>query len=1154
MNKVMAANRGEIAIRIFRACTEMGIRTVAIYSHEDRFSLHRYKADEAYLVGKGKDPVAAYLDWESILELALARGVNTIHPGYGFLAENPQFARACQEKGIIFVGPSPEVMELVGDKVRARELALDLGIPVIPGTPEPIDDSKEAVAFAREYGYPVIIKAAAGGGGRGMRVAWKEEELIKGLDMAQSEALKAFGDSRVFLEKYLIRPKHIEVQILGDQLGNLVHLFERDCSIQRRHQKLIEMAPSLNLDPFLKERLYDHALRIARAVNYVSAGTVEFLVDEEGHYYFIEVNPRIQVEHTVTEVITGRDLVQAQLRIARGESLKDIGILGQEAIKKSGYAIQCRVTTEDPTNNFLPDTGRIVAYRTAAGFGIRLDGGDGFVGARITPYYDPLLVKVTSWALNFKDAVAKMDRALREFRIRGVKTNIPFLLNVLEHPRFLEGKCDTTFVDTTPELFRFPERKDRGTKILTYLAHVSINGFPGIREKPHFTVRDPQPPRVPATTSPPPGTRDLLEKMGAKKFVQWVKKQKPLLITDTTLRDAHQSLIATRVRTYDMLQAATSIAHLLPGLFSLEMWGGATFDVAMRFLKEDPWERLIQLRERIPNILFQMLLRGANAVGYTNYPDNVVKTFIRESAQAGIDLFRIFDCFNWIEGMKVAIEEALKTGKLVEVALCYTGDVTDPKKTKYTLDYYLGLAKELETMGVHILGIKDMAGLCKPQAAYQLVKALKEETGLPVHFHTHDTAGSGVASCLMASEAGVDIVDLALSSVAGLTAQPSLEAVVAALAGTERETQVDLNYAMAMANYWERVREFYAPFESGLKGPTGEVYIHEIPGGQYSNLKPRAVELGLGDRWEELKAMYAKVNQILGDLIKVTPSSKVVADLAIFMLKNDLTEEDLYQRGESLSFPQSVVDFFKGMMGQPYGGFNEKLQRVVLKREKPLACRPGELLPPEDFEAKKTELRELLGREPTNRDILSALLYPGVYEDFVDHQKIYSDTSVMKTPLFLYGLEIGQEDSVDIEEGKTLVIKLNALGELLKDGTRVVHFELNGQPREVRVKDLSAQVEEIQRPKAEPSNPHHNWCSYAWQGGEGLGKSWRQGEEGRHCGRGGGHESGDGCHGSPEGQSEGCPGRAGRRCGVGRSAGGAGVEGASVSSPWMRRP
>jgi pyruvate carboxylase len=1072
MNKVMAANRGEIAIRIFRACTELGIRTVAIYSHEDRLSLHRYKADEAYLVGKGKEPVAAYLDWEAILDLAMEKGVDTIHPGYGFLAENPQFARACQERGVTFVGPSPEVMELVGDKLRARQLAIDLGIPVIPGTPEPVSETEEALSFAEEAGYPVIIKAAAGGGGRGMRVARNKDELLRSLSMAQSEAEKSFGDSRVFLEKYLIRPKHIEIQILGDQHGNLVHLFERDCSIQRRHQKLIEIAPSLGLDPFLKERLYNYALILAREVNYSSAGTVEFLVDQEGNYYFIEVNPRIQVEHTVTEMITGRDLVQAQLRISQGESLKDLGIQGQESIKKGGYAVQCRVTTEDPLNNFLPDTGRIVAYRTAAGFGIRLDGGNGFVGARITPYYDPLLVKLTGWAINFQNAVAKLNRALREFRIRGVKTNIPFLLNVLEHPQFIEGKCDTTFVDTTPELFKFPERKDRGTKILSYIADVSINGFPGIDEKPTVLVRDPAPPAV-SPVPHPSGTRDLLEKKGPNELSKWIREQQRLLITDTTFRDAHQSLMATRVRTYDMLQVAKSTAHLLPNLFSLEMWGGATFDVAMRFLKEDPWERVVKLKEKIPNILFQMLLRGANAVGYTNYPDNVVRTFVRESAQAGIDLFRIFDCFNWIEGMKVAIEEALMTDKLVEVSICYTGDITDPSRTKYTLDYYLELAQELETMGIHILAIKDMAGLCKPQAAYQLIKALKEEVSLPIHFHTHDTAGNGVASCLMASQAGVDIVDLAISSIGGLTAQPSMEAVVAALKGNEREPEVELENILPLASYWERVREFYTPFESGLKGPTGELYFHEIPGGQYSNLKPRAIQLGLGDRWEELKAMYARVNRLLGDLIKVTPSSKVVADLAIFMMKNNLTEEDLYERGDTLSFPESVTGFFKGMIGQPYNGFNEELQRVILKGEAPLSCRPGELLPPADFEAKKTELRELLGREPTNRDILSALLYPGVYEDFVDHQKRFSDTSVMKTPLFLYGLEVGQEDSVDIEEGKTLVIKLNAIGELLPDGTRVVHFELNGQPREVRIQDKAAQVEEIKRPKAEAGNPHH---------------------------------------------------------------------------------
>ncbi len=1073
LDKIMAANRGEIAIRIFRACTELGIRTVAIYSYEDRFSLHRYKADEAYLVGKGKDPVAAYLDYEEILDIAVERGVKAIHPGYGFLSENPEFARACREKGVVFIGPSPEVIELVGDKVRARKLAVDLGIPVIPGTEEAIEDLSDAVNFAESVGYPVIIKAAAGGGGRGMRVVHSRDELERLFDTARSEAEKAFGDSRVFLEKYLVAPKHIEVQILGDNYGNIVHLFERDCSIQRRHQKLIEIAPSLGIDQFLKEKLYDAALRIARVVNYTSAGTVEFLV-EDGKYYFIEVNPRIQVEHTVTEVITGRDIVQAQIRIAAGESLPDIGIRGQEFVKKSGFAIQCRVTTEDPENNFVPDTGKITVYRTAAGFGIRLDGGNGFVGARITPYYDSLLVKVTSWALTFTDAAAKMARALREFRIRGVKTNIPFLLNVVEHPRFLSGECDTTFIDTTPELFVFPERRDRGTKILCYIGDVVVNGYPGISEKPEIIVRDPEPPKVRTDKSGIiPGTKQILDEKGADYLVEWIKNKRNLLLTDTTFRDAHQSLIATRVRTYDMLKIAPAVSSLLSGLFSIEMWGGATFDVALRFLKEDPWERLVRLREKIPNILFQMLLRGSNAVGYTNYPDNVVRAFVREAAEAGIDLFRIFDCFNWIENMKVSIEEALNTGKLVEVAICYTGDVLNPKEDFYTLDYYVRLAKELERMGVHIIGIKDMAGLCKPQAAYALVKAIKEAVSLPVHFHTHDTAGTGVATYIMASEAGVDIVDVAISSMAGLTSQPPMEALIASLGETDRKPEVELENVLPIANYWERVREFYAPFESDLKGPTGEVYIHEIPGGQYSNLKPRAVQLGLGDRWEELKEMYARVNKLLGNIIKVTPSSKVVADLAIFMLKNNLTEEDLFEKGEELNFPQSVVEFFKGMIGQPPKRFDERLRKIVLKGEEPISTRPGELLPPVDFEEKKKELTVLLGREPTMRDVLSAVLYPGVYEEFVEHQKRFSDTSVMKTPLFFYGLDVGEEDYVDIEEGKRLVIKLSAIGELLADGTRIIHFELNGQPREVRIRDYSASEAVSSRPKAEIGNLHH---------------------------------------------------------------------------------
>ena len=1072
--KVMAANRGEIAIRIFRACTELGIRTVAIYSYEDRLSLHRYKADEAYMVGKKGDPVGAYLDAEGIVEVALAKGVDAIHPGYGFLAENPHFARLCQEAGITFVGPSPEVLELVGDKVKARELAKSLEIPVIPGTDSPIEDPKDAIAFAKKAGFPIIIKAASGGGGRGMRIVYNEKELIENLERAQSEALKAFGDKRVFLERFLEGPKHLEVQVLGDKYGNVVHLFERDCSIQRRHQKLIEMAPAVSgIDPFLRERLYEAALRIARGVGYYNAGTVEFLVDKEGRYYFIEMNPRIQVEHTVTEQITGRDLVQAQLKIAAGLSLHEVGIKGQESVKKSGFALQCRVTTEDPENNFMPDTGRIVAYRTAAGYGVRLDAGDGFIGSRISPHYDPLLVKVTTWALTFEDAVSKMERALREFRIRGIKTNIPFLLNVLNHPTFLAGECNTTFVDTTKELFQFKPRLDRGNKTLRYLGDVTLNGFPGITAKPQIVVQDPPVPTFSVKDKVPKGSADLLRKKGPKGVVEWLKKEKRLLVTDTSFRDAHQSNLTTRVRTYDMVRIADATARLAPELFSIEMWGGATFDVAMRFLHEDPWQRIAELKKRIPNILFQMLLRGSNAVGYTNYPDNVVRSFVRESASAGIDLFRIFDCFNWVKGMEVAVDEALKTGKLVEVAICYTGDICDPKRTKYDLNYYVSLAKEIEAMGAHILGIKDMAGLCKPQAAKILVSALKDAVDMPIHYHTHDTAGNGVASCLRASEAGVDVVDLAISSLSGLTAQPSMEAVVAALHGTDREPPLKLENLLPLANYWEAVREFYAPFESGLKGSTGEVYFHEIPGGQYSNLKPQVIQMGLGDRWQEVKEKYAEVNRILGDIIKVTPSSKVVGDLALFMLRNNLSEKDLYEKGKELAFPDSVVGFFKGLIGQPPGGFNEKLKKVVLKGEKPIECRPGELLEPVDFKKVKEELKEILGTTPTQQQILSYVLYPKVFKDFVEFQEQYGDVSVMKTPLFFYGMEVGQEESIEIEEGKTLIVKLNAIGELLEDGTRVIHFELNGQPREIRVPDRSVAAEVVARPKADPKNPSH---------------------------------------------------------------------------------
>lgn len=1074
--RVMAANRGEIAIRVFRACTELHKGTIAIYSEQDSLSLHRYKADEAYLVGKGKGPIQAYLDMEGIIEIARRAEVDAIHPGYGFLAENPDFAQMCIDSGIGFIGPRPEHLKMFGDKMEARRLAVEARLPVIPGTETPVETHQEALLFAKNHGYPIIVKAVAGGGGRGMRVVRTKEELVDALDRAGSEAAAAFGSKAVYLEKFLEQPKHIEVQVLADASGHTVHLFERDCSIQRRHQKMVEFAPSLTLDGTTRTEMCAAAVRLMKSVDYVNAGTVEFLLDQEGNYYFLEVNPRIQVEHTVTELVTGVDLVQAQIRIAEGYALHEpeIGIQSQEHIQRHGYAIQCRVTTEDPENNFLPDTGRILAYRTAAGFGVRLDAGNGHAGAQISPYYDSLLVKISTWALRFDNAAAKMLRSLKEFRLRGVKTNIPFLENVVQHPRFLKGDCDTTFVDTTPELYVFPKKRDRGTKVLSFIGHVTVNGGPGVPkmvEKRPFRV-----PKVPETRFDDPypeGTRQILEERGPEGLSRWILDQKTLLLTDTTFRDAHQSLLATRVRSYDLLRVAEATGKLAPQLFSMEVWGGATFDVAMRFLKECPWERLINLRARIPNILFQMLLRASNAVGYTNYPDNVIRLFVKEAAAAGIDIFRIFDSLNWIEGMRVAIDAVRESGKVVEAAVCYTGDISDPKRQKYSLKYYVELAKELEKTGAHILCIKDMAGLLKPRAAGVLFRALKEEINIPIHFHTHDTSGNGVASILQAAEAGVDIADVALSSMSGLTSQPSLNAVVSALTSSERAPNLDLDRLQLLANYWEDVREYYFPFESGLKAGTAEVYKHEIPGGQYSNLRPQAEALGLGDRWEDIKETFAVVNRMLGDIVKVTPSSKVVGDLALFMVKNNLTEQDIYERGETLTFPDSVVGFFEGMLGQPPGGFPEKLQKLVLKGREPITCRPGELLEPVDFESNRDYLEKKLGRKILDRDLASHALYPTVFEEFCLHRDRYSDTSVIDTPTFFYGLRLGEETAVEIERGKMLIVKLTAIGELLPDGSRVIYFELNGQPREVRVPDESATATVRVRPKAEPGNPAH---------------------------------------------------------------------------------
>lgn len=1074
--KIMAANRGEIAIRIFRACTELGIGTVAIYSEEDKLSLHRYKADEAYLIGKGKSPIDAYLGIDEIIALALKRDVDAIHPGYGFLSENAEFAEKCEAAGIAFIGPTAEMQRRLGDKVAARKVAMAAGVPVVPGTEDPIEHEEEALIFAKNYGYPIIIKAAAGGGGRGMRVANNRKELVEGIASARSEAKAAFGNAAVFLERYLENPKHIEVQVLGDSFGNLVHFFERDCSIQRRHQKVVEFAPSLCITPEMREELCAAALKIAGQVGYRNAGTVEFLLDQEGNFYFIEMNPRIQVEHTVTEMITGRNLVQDQILVAEGKPLSDpeINIPNQDAIKMWGHAIQCRITTEDPANNFAPDFGILKAYRSSAGFGVRLDAGNAFTGAQITPHYDSLLVKVSSWGLTFDEASRIMHRSLQEFRIRGVKTNIAFLENVITHPVFLNGKCDTSFIDKHPELLQFQEKQDRATKVLNFIGDVIVNGSPGV-DKPlkSSDLLDAKVPDIDYMKPRPAGTRDIFMGKGADGLSKWILEQKKLLVTDTTMRDAHQSLLATRVRSYDLLKIAEPTSYLASDLFSLEMWGGATFDVSMRFLKECPWQRLHKLSEAIPNVLFQMLLRGSNAVGYTNYSDNVVERFVEEAAQSGIDIFRVFDSLNWTRGMKVAMDAVRKQGKICEASICYTGDITDPKRDKYPLEYYVNMAKELESMGAHILAIKDMAGLLKPFAASKLIKALKAEIGIPIHLHTHDTSSNGGAMLLMACQAGVDIVDAALSSISGLTSQPNLNALVAALKGSEWDTGLNEENLQKLANYWETVRDYYAPFESGLKSGTAEVYHHEIPGGQYSNYKPQVAGLGLLDRWEECKEMYHRVNLLFGDIVKVTPSSKVVGDMAMFLVKNNMDVDDVYVKGDDLSFPESVTGMFKGMIGQPYQGFPRELQRIILKGEEPISCRPGELLEPVDFDEERLKVEAKVGHPVDDKGLISYILYPHVFPEFDRHRQEYSDTSVIPTPIFFYGLEPGQETSIEIQPGKTLIIKLNAIGRVHPDGTRHIYFELNGDARQVTVRDQSAVSGEAVREKADKGNPQH---------------------------------------------------------------------------------
>ena len=1058
--RVLVANRGEIAIRVFRACKELGIRTVAIYSEEDKNTLFRTKADEAYQIGKGKTPVGAYLGIDEIIALAKAKGVDAIHPGYGFLAENAEFAQACADEGIEFIGPTADMMNALGDKIQSKLVAHSVGVPTVPGVEKAIETEAEALEFANSCGYPVMLKAAAGGGGRGMRIVRTEEELLPQFRSARSEAAKAFGIDDIFIEKYLENPKHIEVQILGDKAGNIVHLFERDCSIQRRHQKVIEFTPALCLTDAQREAICADAIKIAKAVDYRSAGTVEFLLDPStGKHYFIEMNPRIQVEHTVTEMVTSIDIVQSQILIAEGYALasEEVGIPSQDAIKVTGHAIQCRITTEDPANDFMPDTGTIESYRSPGGFGIRLDGGNGFQGSTITPFYDSLLLKVTAYSRSFEDTRRKAIRALRETEIKGVKTNIAFMLNVLNHPTFAAGDCDTGFIANTPDLLDIAKVEDNELRVIEFLGNKFVNETKGAKKSYNVPVF----PKFKASELKDlqgRGTKQLFDEMGAKDFTQWIRKQQRLFVTDTTMRDAQQSLMATRVRTVDMEKIAPAVSVYGRNFFSLEMWGGATFDTAYRFLKEDPWERLEVLREKCPNILLQMLLRGANAVGYKNYPDNVIREFVKQSAKAGIDVFRIFDSLNWIQGMEVALDETLNQGMIAEPCLCYTGDILDASKTKYTLSYYVRMAKELEKRGAHILGIKDMSGLLKPTAASKLVGALKQEIGLPIHLHTHDTSGNGVATVLMAAQAGVDIIDAAFNSMSGLTSQPALNSIVASLQHSDRDTGLDSDGLQKISEYWRDVRPVYKDFESELQTASAEIYKYEIPGGQYSNLQAQVESFGLGHKLKEVKDMYKAVNQMLGDIVKVTPSSKVVGDLAIFMVQNDLTPENIVEKGANIDFPDSTVSYFEGMMGQPEGGFPQDIQKVVLKGKKAITCRPGELLPPEDFEGIRKKLQEELGLEGTDREVISYAIYPKVFEDYVKSIRKEGSFRYMGSDIFFHSLAEGETCEVKLGEGRVLIVKLQEVRAVDNDGMREAIFEVNGNRRIIKIKDKTVTV------------------------------------------------------------------------------------------------
>ncbi len=1076
-SKILIANRGEIAIRIMRAANEMGKRTVAVYAEEDKLSLHRFKSDEAYRIGAGLGPVAAYLSIEEIIRVAKACGADAIHPGYGLLSENPDFVDACVDAGIAFIGPKAATMRMLGDKASARKVAIEAGVPVVPATEVLPDDMAEVRRMAAEVGYPFMLKASWGGGGRGMRRIMGPDELEDMVLEGKREAEAAFGNGEGYLERLVQKARHVEVQILGDSYGNIYHLWERDCSVQRRNQKVVERAPAPYLNDEQREELCALGRKICAHVGYECAGTVEFLMDiDTQEFFFIEVNPRVQVEHTVTEEVTGIDIVRAQILIAEGRTIEEAtGKNSQDEIRLNGHALQCRITTEDPQNNFIPDYGRITAYRGATGMGIRLDGGTAYSGAVITRYYDSLLEKVTAWANTPEAAIARMDRALREFRIRGVSTNIAFVENLLKHPTFLNNTYTTTFIDNTPELFNFKKRRDRATKILTYIADITVNGHPETegRAMPPAHAKTPVVPEVRGGAAPY-GTRNMLEEKGAQAVADWMLAQKQLLITDTTMRDGHQSLLATRMRSIDMLNVAESYAHNLPQLFSIEAWGGATFDVAYRFLQECPWQRLRDLRNRVPNVMTQMLLRASNGVGYTNYPDNVVQKFVAQAAETGVDVFRVFDSLNWVENMRVAMDAVVESGKICEGAICYTGDILNPERAKYDLKYYVEMGKELKAAGAHILGLKDMAGLLKPAAATVLVKALKEEVGLPIHFHTHDTSGIAAATILAASDAGVDAVDVAMDAFSGGTSQPCLGSIVEALKSTGRDTGLDIGVIRKTSDYWEAVRQQYAAFESGLAAPASEVYLHEMPGGQFTNLKAQARSLGLEERWHEVAQAYADVNQMFGDIVKVTPSSKVVGDMALMMVSQGLTRSEVEDPEVDVAFPDSVIDMMRGNLGQPPGGFPAAFVAKVLKGEAPNTERPGKHLPAADLEAVRAEVsKELEGFKLDDEDLCGYLMYPKVFLDYMGRHRTYGPVRTLPTKTFFYGMQPGEEISAEIDPGKTLEIRLQAVGETNEDGDAKVFFELNGQPRNIRVPNRKVAATTAKRPKAEAGNAKH---------------------------------------------------------------------------------